>query len=88
MSTRGDFNDIISHEDKQRRNQRAENFFNPFRGLIQDMEMGEISFRERRWTWANNRHDEGFIKERLDMFFRSVDWLLSFDQAVVQHILT
>lgn len=50
--------------------------------------MGEISFKGRRWTWANNRHDEGFIKERLDMFFRSVDWLLSFDQAVVQHILT
>lgn len=50
--------------------------------------MREISFKGRRWTWENNRYDEGFIEERLDMFFRSADWLLSFDQAVVQHILT
>lgn len=62
--------------------------FNQFRSFIRDMEMEEIRFKGRRWTWANNRQGEGFIEKRLDMFFGSADWILSTDQVVVQHILT
>lgn len=51
------------------------------------MEMGEVLFYGRRWTWANNRQGEGFIEERLDMFFGSAHWFLDFEKAQVKHIL-
>lgn len=38
--------------------------------------MEEVLFKGRRWTWANNRVREGFIKARLDMFFGSIEWKL------------
>lgn len=34
-----------------------------------------------------NRKGEGFIEERLDMFFGSAEWMVDFDKTVVQHIL-
>lgn len=52
------------------------------------MEIGEIAFRGRRWTWANNRNGEGFIDERLDMFFGSSEWFVHFGRTEVQHLLT
>lgn len=52
------------------------------------MEMGEVTFRGKRWTWANNRQGEGFVEERLYMFFGSAEWLSDFDKSEVQHILT
>lgn len=84
----GDFNDIICHEDKKGGTRRLENSFYQFRSFIRDMEIEEIRFKGKKWTWANNRQGEGFIEERLDMFFGSANWLLSSDQAMVQHILT
>lgn len=65
-----------------------ESSFQPFRDFINEMGMGEVVFCGRRWTWANNRHGEGFIEERLDMFFGSVEWLLEFDKSVAKHILS
>lgn len=50
------------------------------------MEMGEVAFKGRRWTWANNRKGEGYIEERLDMFFGSAAWFVDFDRSEVQHI--
>lgn len=44
-----DFNDVISHDDKQGGRMRGESSFSPFRTFIREMEMGEIIFRGRRW---------------------------------------
>lgn len=88
MGYRGGFNEIDALEDKQGGNRRGENSFSFFRSFIRDIEMEEIRFKGRRWTWANNRQGEGFIEERLDMFFGSESWLLDFDKSMVQHILT
>lgn len=49
--------------------------------------MGKIKFREESFTWTNNRNGEGFIQERLDRVFGSVDWTLKYDKAEVKHIL-
>lgn len=39
----------------------------------------------RKWTWANNRKEEGYIAEKLDRFFGVVEWNLKFPKVVVQH---
>lgn len=88
MDHRGDFNDIIGPKDKQEGRRRIESSFLPFRSFIRGIEMEEVSFKGIRWIWTNNRMEEGFIKERLDMFFGSTDWMLDFEKAEVKHILT
>lgn len=65
----GDFNEIVSQEDKQGGKRKGKGLFNPVRALIREMEIREVAFRGRRWTWENNRQGEGFIEQRLDMFF-------------------
>lgn len=50
------------------------------------MEMGEIKLRGETFTWENNRENEGFIQERLDRFFGSIDWMFHFDTTEVTHI--
>lgn len=85
---RGDFNDIVTQADKQGGNRRVDSSINLFRTFITEIKMGEVTFRGKRWTWANNRQGEGFIEKRLDMFFGSAEWLSDFDKSVVQHVLT
>lgn len=48
--------------------------------------MGEILFKDRKWTWANNRQDEGFIEERLDRFFGATEWKIKFPNTVAHHV--
>lgn len=49
--------------------------------------MGEVAFKGIRWIWANNRVGEGFIEERLDLFFGSAEWNIENDKAEVQHFV-
>lgn len=65
---------------------RHESSFISFRKFIAEMEMGEIKFRGEIFTQENNRENEGFIQERLDRLFGSIDWMFHFDTAEVTHI--
>lgn len=56
------------------------------RELIEKMEMEEIAFHRRGWTWANNGKEEGFLEVRLDRLFGSAQWLLDHPAAIVQHV--
>lgn len=87
MGDGGDFNEIKNHEEKHGGIRRQESSFHDFRTFIADMGMGEIRFTGHTFTWANNREGEGFIQERLDRFFGSAHWMLTFDTAEVVHIL-
>lgn len=64
-----------------------ESSFNLFRAFIRDMEMREVAYRGRKWTWVSNRQEKGFIEETLDIFFGSADWHVDFDKTEVQYTL-
>lgn len=53
----GDFNDIMCHEDKAGGRRRLDSSFTHFRTFIREMGMKDVTFRGRRWTWANNRQE-------------------------------
>lgn len=71
---------------KTRGRKRLEGSFQNFRNFIAEMNMGEVKFRDNPFTWANNHANEGFIQERLDKFFGSMQWMLRWDSAKVQHL--
>lgn len=88
MGSRGDFNEIVTQEDKQWGNLRLENSFKLFREFIRETDMEGVSFCGKIWIWASNRSGEGLIEKRLDMFFGSAEWLWKCNKAVVKHIMT
>lgn len=84
---RGDLNDIKEPGEKRGGLPRSDTGYRHFREFIKDMiNMGEIKFLGRLWTWANNREGEGFVEERLDRFFASPEWHYNHPQAVVHHV--
>lgn len=80
---RGDLNDIRRPEEKRGGRRRTAGSCQQFRDFIATMDMEEINFKGRTWTWVNNRAIEGFVEERLNRFFASLDWLLEFANATV-----
>lgn len=83
-----DLNDIRKSEKKSGRGERrrTEGSCRQFRSFIDNMEMGEINFKGRQWTWANNRENESYVEKRLDRFFASPDRLLLWPQVMVSHV--
>lgn len=60
-------------------------FFLAFRTFVRDMKMEEVNYKGRRRTWANYRVGEGFIDERLDIFFGSTEWSVENEKEKVKH---
>lgn len=62
----GDFNDILEVGEKVGGKQKPRSSFTLFRAFVFSMEMQDLGFKGRRWTWGNNREGEGYVEERLD----------------------
>lgn len=82
----GDLNDIKDHSEKKGGQPRSDSSFKPFREWIQGMNMSELEFMGRQWTWANNRTGEGFVEERLDRVWASPEWLFHNPDTIVNHV--
>lgn len=50
------------------------------------MNAEEIDYQKRKWTWANNWQEEGYIEVRQDRFFGGSQWLVDNENVVVKHI--
>lgn len=72
-------------EDKNGGMTRFANSFWPFRTFVKDMEMEKVNYKGRRRTWANNRVEEGFMNERLDIFFGPTEWSVENEKVEVKH---
>lgn len=82
----GDFIDIKTIDEKKGERHRSEASLRGFNDFVSKMEMEEIQFLGRKWTWANNWEGEGHIEGRLDMFFGAANWLINYENAIVKHV--
>ncbi|CAA0823185.1 Unknown protein, partial [Striga hermonthica] len=81
----GDWNDIISNEEKRGGLRRLESSFSEFRQFIEEMEMLEVDQQGSFFTWGNNRASDGYVEERLDKVFSSWDWMTNFPNMKVSN---
>ncbi|GER28785.1 RNA-directed DNA polymerase-like protein [Striga asiatica] len=79
----GDWNDIISNDEKRGGVRRLEASFRGFKTFIQNMGMQECDQKGSFFTWGNNREGDGYVEERLDKVFTSYDWLVEFPKMKV-----
>lgn len=57
-----------------------------FKEFSSDINMVEVKYLEKEWTWENNRKGDGFVEERLDRFFASPEWIYQCPNDVVYHV--
>ncbi|XP_071924702.1 uncharacterized protein [Coffea arabica] len=82
----GDFNDIVSNEEKWGERRREEWTFRDFKQFIADNELIDIGFDGNPWTWCNNWENEGEIKQRLDRMLCTHTWFQIFDKTRCKHV--
>ncbi|GER24988.1 RNA-directed DNA polymerase-like protein [Striga asiatica] len=82
----GDFNDILSNDEKNGGLVRGEASFQSFRHFTQLLNSVACPSVGHPFTWSNNRKGKDFVEVQLDRFLLSPDWLLKFPKVSVLHI--
>lgn len=69
----GDFNEILSQDDKARRRMRNERQLDAFRTTLGNCALNPLNYIGDRFTWIKNT-EEGYIKERIDWAMTNDEW--------------
>uniref|UniRef100_A0A803PM52 Reverse transcriptase domain-containing protein n=1 Tax=Cannabis sativa TaxID=3483 RepID=A0A803PM52_CANSA len=82
----GDFNDILSNQDKSGGYLRNEKQMEAFRKTLDHCKLHETLFESDPYTWIKNRTGVDTIKERLDWCFINHLWDSTFNSPLIQHL--
>jgi len=70
----GDFNEILSQDEKVGEVVRRERQMDGFRIALEDCQLGDLGYVGSRFTWSNKHGDNTFTKERLDRAVANSEW--------------
>jgi hypothetical protein len=82
----GNFNVIISPNDKLGGQPFASSSSNPFTDFMDGYGMIDLGFCGNLYTWSNHRQGSNLIKERLDRGIANSTWINSFPSYSVVHL--
>jgi hypothetical protein len=80
----GDFNMYRNPEDRNREGANTHDMLN-FNNAISSLGVVEIPLHGRKYTWTNKQHPP--LLERLDWFFTSQNWTLSYPNTVAHSLV-
>ena len=81
----GDFDQILSKEDKFSFNQGSLLGVESFHHLISELALCDLVASGQRFTWMNRRKEDNFVMERLDRAFASVDWINAYPNYALRN---
>jgi hypothetical protein len=70
----GDFNEILTQEEKTGALLRKEGQMDQFRNALINYLLTDLGFIGSKYTWTNSRCDGNFVKERLDRAIANSEW--------------
>ncbi|KAF7149419.1 hypothetical protein RHSIM_Rhsim03G0083500 [Rhododendron simsii] len=79
----GDFNQVLAVEDKLGGHLPSQNALAAFHDMISACGLVDLEFKGPKFTWRNNRSEESFIMERIDMGFANSKWRELYEHAMV-----
>jgi ribonuclease HI len=82
----GDFNELVSGEEKKGGRPRPDAQMQAFRSVLDDCGFQDLGFNGPEFTWCNNRQYGATVWARLDRFVVNTEWLLRFQDSRVHHI--
>nr|POE69558.1 hypothetical protein CFP56_49333 [Quercus suber] len=71
----GDFNQVISKEDKLSLTTGNIIGLEEFQQVLGDLQLCDLTASGQRFTWMNKREEDDFVMERLDRAFGSIEWV-------------
>ncbi|XP_035544552.1 uncharacterized protein LOC118347963 [Juglans regia] len=80
----GDFNEIISQDEKVGGRERSEGQMTRFREGLEWAGLYDMGWIGNKFTWSNGHEDHTFIKERLDRGVANQRWMCRFMERMVE----
>ncbi|XP_074306600.1 uncharacterized protein LOC141641852 [Silene latifolia] len=81
----GDFNEILSGQEKEGGVIRGERQMDAFREALDDCALQDMGYKGNIFTWQRGLTAETMIRERLDRALATMEWRYLFPRAFVQH---
>lgn len=82
----GDFNCILSNEEKDGGQDKEAWELNDFRNFIDNNDLIDIGFVGFPFTWNNKRHGRANIRQRLDRAIVNPQWRVKFPNGTLLHL--
>lgn len=82
----GDFNDILSPNEKKGRNERANWLINGFRNAVTDAGLSDVYTEGYLYTWFKCLGTDRAVEERLDRALASDSWQAQFPNAILENL--
>ena len=82
----GDFNELLSMNEKLGSPVRSSRQMQDFRDAIDECGFVDLGYQGSPFTWCNNRVDSGIVSERLDHGLATIPWMNIFPEARVIHL--
>ena len=83
----GDFNEILSFDEKRGGNPRQVTPMIAFRHTLLHCGLVDLGFRGYRFTWRNGRYGAVFVEERFDRFVATIKCRELFPKAILHHLV-
>lgn len=83
----GDFNMVLSQDEKLGGNLVPNNHITLFRDTLQRNGLIELGFEGDKYTWNNNQNGESNIQARLDRHIATSEWIAVYPRAKVLNLL-
>ncbi|PNX88188.1 hypothetical protein L195_g044290, partial [Trifolium pratense] len=84
----GDFNDILSSDEKRGRNDRPDWLINGFRDAVVDAGLIDIELVGYPFTWFKSLGTERAVEEKLDRAMANIEWCNLFTHAALECLTT
>jgi hypothetical protein len=84
----GDFNDLLSQEDKKGTHPHPNWLCNGFRSAVSDCDLTDIQLEGYPFTWIKSRGSPSVIEERLDRAMADSKWLMTYPNVKLLNLLT
>jgi hypothetical protein len=84
----GDFNDLLSQEDKKGAHPHPNWLCNGFRSAVSDCDLTDIKLEGYPYTWIKSRGRENVVEERLDRAMANSQWLMIYQNVKLLNLLT
>jgi exonuclease III len=82
----GDFNDILSSEEKWGGNRPSASRMAEFHACINSCSLIDLGFSGPKYTWTNSQDVSSLIMQRLDRALANPEWRFLFPEANVTHL--
>ncbi|KAG7943393.1 hypothetical protein I3843_15G036000 [Carya illinoinensis] len=80
----GDFNEILTQDEKEGGRDRDENQMELFREVVEHGQLFDLGWNGQKFTWSNRHEDSTYTKERLDRALADRKWKAEFSEHKVE----